>query len=102
MVEIREVRQVMHAHPLQRLACLVTRPHRLEIGAVGPYLFVTTHANRGRGNSRGCRSLDGCVTVTAIDAVIADVVLVTELNWVLALDVRAGVPARAVDFGGDK
>jgi hypothetical protein len=42
------------------------------------------------------------MTVTAIDTVIADVMLVTELNWLLALDVRAGIPAGAVDFGGDE
>jgi hypothetical protein len=33
------------------------------------------------------------VAVPAIDAVIAYVVLVTELYWLLALDVLASVPA---------
>jgi hypothetical protein len=42
------------------------------------------------------------MTVAAVDAVIADVVLVTELDWLLTLDVRAGVPARSVDLGGDE
>ena len=42
------------------------------------------------------------MTVTAIDTVIADVVLVTELNRLLPLDVSASVPAGAVDFGGDE
>jgi len=34
------------------------------------------------------------VAIAAVDAVIADVVLMTELNWLLPLDVLAGVPAR--------
>jgi hypothetical protein len=42
------------------------------------------------------------VAIAAIDAVVAHVMLVTELNWLLALDVRAGVPARAVDADSDK
>jgi hypothetical protein len=33
------------------------------------------------------------MTIAAIDAVIAYVVFVTELNWLLALDVLSGVPA---------
>ena len=41
------------------------------------------------------------MTVTAIDAVIADVMLMTELNWLLALDVSARVPARSSDLSGD-
>src|SRR5215813_5930662 len=102
VIEVGEVRQVMHAHPLKRLAGLETCAHWLEIRTVGPNLFVTAHANRGRRNPCGRRSLDRRMTVTAVNAVIADVVLVTELNWLLALDVRARVPARAVDLGGDK
>src|SRR5215470_891572 len=42
------------------------------------------------------------MTVTAINPVVADMVLMTELNVLLALDVRAGVPAGAVDFRRDE
>jgi len=42
------------------------------------------------------------MTVTAIDTVITNVMLVTELNRLLPLDVGACVPAGAVDFGGDE
>src|SRR6266850_6507415 len=38
------------------------------------------------------------MAITAIDAVIADVMLMTELNWLLALDISARVPTRAGDF----
>jgi hypothetical protein len=32
------------------------------------------------------------MAITTINAVIADVMFVTELNWLLTLDVLAGVP----------
>jgi hypothetical protein len=41
------------------------------------------------------------VAIAAINAVVADVVLVTELNWLLALDVLAGVPSGAQYLGSD-
>jgi hypothetical protein len=41
------------------------------------------------------------VAVTTIDAVIADVVLMTELNWLLSLDVLAGVPAGTQNLRSD-
>src|SRR4030095_1520280 len=40
------------------------------------------------------------MAITAINAVVADVVFMTELNGLLALDVLAGVPARASDLCG--
>src|SRR6185436_6035851 len=39
------------------------------------------------------------MTVTTINAVIADVMLMTELNWLLALHVLAGVPSGTIDPG---
>src|SRR5207237_2860599 len=98
MIEIGEVRQVVHAYPLKRLAGLEARAHRLEIGAVGPNLFVAIHADGGRRHSSRGRCLDSRMAITAIDAVIADVMFVTELNWLLALDVSTRIPTRARDF----
>ena len=37
------------------------------------------------------------MAIATIDAVIADVMLMTELDWLLPLYVRAGVPSRSVD-----
>lgn len=93
MVEISEVRQVMHAHPLQRLASLETGANLIEIWTVRPNLFMAAHANLGRRHPGGSRLLHRRMTVTAIDAVVADVMLVTKLNGLLALDVLSGVPA---------
>ena len=51
MIEIGKVRQVVNANPFERLACFQTGAYRFEIGTVGPNLFVTAHANLGRGNA---------------------------------------------------
>ncbi len=101
VIEICEVRQVVNANPLERLARLETCAYRFEIGTVSPNLFVAIHAHRRRRHSGGCRSLNRRMTVTAIDAVIADVMLMTKLNWLLALDVCARVPAGSRDLGRD-
>ena len=98
MIEIGEVRQVVNAHPFQRLAVFETCAHRLEIWAVSPNLFVAIHADRGRRHAGGGRHFHRRVAVTAIDAVVADVMFVTELNRLLALDEGARIPSRAIDF----
>ncbi len=98
VIEIGEVRQIMHAYPFKRLSVFETFTHRLEIRTIGPNLLVAIHAHRGRGNTGGRRCLDRRVAITAIDTVIAHVMFVAELNWLLALDVGAGVPTRPRDF----
>ena len=40
------------------------------------------------------------MTVTAVDTVIADVMFMTELNWLLSFDPLTGIPRRAVKFNG--
>jgi hypothetical protein len=41
------------------------------------------------------------VTVTAVDAIVTDVMFVTELNWLLAFDPLACIPGRTVQFNRD-
>jgi hypothetical protein len=41
------------------------------------------------------------VTVTAVDAIVTDVMFVTELNWLLAFDPLARIPGRTVQFNRD-
>src|SRR5437667_836053 len=98
MIEVGEVRKIVHTHPFERLAVFETVAYRFEIGTVSPDLFVAIHADRRRRHPRGIRSLNRRVAIATIDAVIAHVVLVTELDWLLALDVRAGVPAGSINF----
>ena len=92
VIEVRVIRQIVNANPLDRLAGSETRAHRLEIWTLGPDLFVTTHARVCRRQARGRGSLNRRVTVAAIDAVVADVVFVTELDRLLSFDPLSGVP----------
>jgi hypothetical protein len=94
VIEIGKVRQVVDADPFQRFTRLETRAHRFQVGTVRPNLLMTVHADgRGRNTGRG-GSLNRRVAIAAINAVVADVVLMTELDWLLAFDPLAGVPSR--------
>src|SRR6185436_11478481 len=90
----------MNPYPLQRFPGLKAGAHRFEIGTVSPDLFMTGHTDLSRRHACRCRSLNRCMAITAINAVVADVVFMTELNGLLALDVLPGVPARAGDLSG--
>ena len=98
VIEVRVVRQIVYAYPLDRLAGAKTRAHGFEIRTIGPDLFVTVHARRRRRQSRGCGRFDGGVTVTAIDAVVADVMFMTELNGLLTFDPLSGVPGGTIQL----
>ena len=41
------------------------------------------------------------MTVAAIDAIVADVMFMTELDWLLFFDPLAGVPRRTIQLNGD-
>ena len=98
VIEIGEVRQVVHPNPLQRLTSLETCAHRFQVRAVRPNLLVTIHARGRRGNAGRGRSLDGRMTIATIDSVVADMMLVTELDWLLGFDPLTGVPSRSSDL----
>ena len=101
VIEISEVRKVVDANPFQRLARLKTCTYGFQVWAVGPDLFMTVHTYRRRRHAGRCRCLDGRVAIAAIDTIITNVMLMTELDWLLALDPLARVPSGASDFCGD-
>ena len=41
------------------------------------------------------------MTVAAIDAVVADVMFMAELDWLLSFDPLTGVPRRTIQLDGD-
>src|SRR5205085_2840123 len=96
VIEIHEIRKVVDAGPLQRLARRETRPHRFEERTVGKNFRVTVHAGLRRWNPREARFLDRGVAVAAVDAIAGDVAFVAELDRLLARDARAGNPRRPV------
>ena len=100
VIEIRVVRKVVHPNPLNWFAVAEAGAHRLQIRAVSPDLFVTIHAGAGRWHAGRRRRLNRGMTVTAINAVVAHVVFVAELDRLLTFDPLSGVPSRTVDRSG--
>ena len=99
VVEIGVVRQVVHSGPLDGLTFLPTCSHQFEVWTVGPDLRVAVHTGFGRGHPGARRDFDGRVAVTAVNPVVARVVLVAELNGLLTLDVLPRVVRRTVNLG---
>lgn len=101
VIEIGVVRKIVYSNPFDWFPIAQARAHGLEIRAVSPDLFVTVHTGFRRRHSCRRRNFDGGVTVAAINAVVTYVVLVTELDRLLALYPLPGVPGRAIDLGAN-
>lgn len=84
VIEIDEVRQIMHARPLNRLAGLRTLAHGGQNCAVCKELRVTIHADASSRNAGERRLLDARVAIAAIQADISHMMLVAERNWLFA------------------
>ena len=80
VVEIDIVGEAVNLDPLDRLIRSVALANRFEIIDVIEENGMAIHAGFRRGNAGERRSFDTGVTVAAIDPVIADVVLVAELQ----------------------
>lgn len=88
VVEINKIGKVMHAHPVDRLACFVTVAHRSEFFAGGPNLDVAVHTCLSRRDGGMTGFLNRVVTVTAVESELADMKRVT---------VRHGLCRRVTD-----
>ena len=84
VIEIDEARQVVDSCPLERLPGTETFPHRLQNRTLGPDLRVAIHADLGGWNAGERGLFHRSVAVTAIDAVITDVMLMAELHRLAA------------------
>src|SRR5262249_23528684 len=87
VIEVNEFREVVDTLSLDRLVLTETRAHRFQIRTVVPQLAVAVHAGLRRRHSRGGRGFDRLMTISAIDAVIADVMFVAELNGLLFFEI---------------
>ena len=94
VVEIDEIGEIVDACPVNRLIVFKTFTHQPEILAVGEELRVAVHACLDRRNSSKGGILDRRVTIAAIDAIVACVMLVAELQRLLAWDKSARVVRR--------
>ena len=84
VVEIDIIGEAVNLDPLDRLIRSVALANRLEITDIIEENRMAIHAGFRRGNAGERRSFDTGVTVAAIDPVIADVVLVAELQGLRA------------------
>ena len=84
VIEIDEIGQVVHPHPLDRAVGAVALAHRLEHRRVRPDLRVAGHAGLGRRNAGKRAFLDRPVAMAAVDAEPLHVMLVAERNRLLA------------------
>ena len=90
VIEICEFGKIVNALPFDRLVIAETRTDGFEIWAIGPQLTMAIHTRLGGWHARSRGSLNRCVAITAIDAVIADVVLMAELDRLLDLLITSG------------
>ena len=84
VIEINEVGQIVNPRPLYGFAASPTLADRFQVRAVRPNLGVAIHTGFRRRNPCKRKLLDGGVTIAAVDSVIADVMLVAELNGLFA------------------
>ncbi len=77
----------MHTHPLNRLVGAVTFAHWLEISDIVKQHRMAVHARLRRRHAGSRGTLDARVAIAAIDAVVAHVVFVAELNRLIARNV---------------
>ena len=87
VIEIGVFRQIMNAFPFDGLIIAIAFANNLKIWTIRPYLAVTVHTGLRRRHTCRRRRLDRLVTITAIDTIVADVVLVAELNRLLLLNI---------------
>lgn len=98
VIEIHEIRKIVHASPLDRFAGPPAFADRLEIRAVRPDLRMAIHTGLSRGNAGVSQFLDGGVAIAAVDAVISDVMFVTELDRLFAREIGLSVVRGSVEF----
>lgn len=102
VIEIDEVGQVMHARPLNRFSGSPAFKDRLKVRAVCEQNRVAIHAGRSRRNACEGGSLDRRVAIAAINAVVADVMLMAELHGLLNGDECLRVVGRALILSHQK
>jgi hypothetical protein len=98
VIEIDEVGKIVDTRPFDRLARAPALTNRFEVRAIGPDLRVAVHASLRRRNARVSELLDRRVTITAIDSIIADVMLVTELNGLLPRKISLSVVRGSIEL----
>ena len=90
VIEIHKIRETVHPHPIDRLIGAIALANRLQVTHIVKQHRVAIHAGFCRWNAGGRRVLYPRVTIAAIDAIVADVMLVAELHGLLARLILVG------------
>ena len=93
MIEINVIGKIVNARPFDRDAGFPAFADGFEIGRRSKKLRVAVHARFRRGHSGARGAFNGSMTITAINTIIADVMLMAELNGLGFDDVRL-IPVR--------
>src|SRR5262245_58710501 len=96
VVEVDEVGQIVHAGPFDGCSPARACSHRLEHRTVGPDLTMAVHAGLGGGKSGEGRLLHRGVAVAAVDADVANMMLMAEWHWLKPGDVNLRNVGRTV------
>jgi hypothetical protein len=98
VIEIDEISKTVNSYPLDGLVGAIALPHGLEVIRVVEEHRVAVHAGFCGRDSRDGRGFYARMTVSAVDAIVADMVFVAELHGLLARNIlirgigRAGYP----------
>ncbi len=84
VIEINVVGQAVDANPRNRMVGAVALADWLQVPGAVEQHGVAVHAGFGWRNARGRREFHARMAIPAIDAIVPDVVLVTELNRLIA------------------
>src|SRR3954447_3587060 len=97
VIEVHELRKIIHARPLDRLPAPVALTHRLKRRTGRPHFGVAVHANLRSWYVCECRVLNCRVAITAINAQATHVMFVAERNRLLARYVLECLVVRSDD-----
>lgn len=98
VIEVSVVRKIVNSDPCDGRACTKARPNWFEVRTVCPNLLVAAHTRFSGWHARGSGSFYRRMAVTAVNAIVADVVFMTKLNRLLALDPLPCVPGGAIEL----
>ena len=98
VIEINEIRQIVHPGPPDRIPRTEAGPYRLERRTRVPDLRMAIHASLGRRNVGEPRGLDRGVTIPAVDSEAADMVSMAERHRLFARLRGAGFPCGSIDL----
>jgi hypothetical protein len=104
VVEKDKIGKVVYARPHQGFPCAIALAHGLQHLCVSPDLRMAAHARFGGWDAGEGRSFYSGVTIPAVDAVIRDVMPMTEGHRLIGRDADVGdvVPAIRTVGGGDQ